>query len=436
MLPRLPGQLDPTFELQEMLMSPETSIEDVLKLPYITRVANMKLPRFQSFMIERSRDLLRLAFSPERSSESTGAFRVLASGDRTFLATVLADNSFCDWATELLSNPNPPQFLIGRLSALTLTAFICLPDAAVESCGYIYRLLPYCENPTVFNLFQTLTSSDENVGPAQTWLKNMGFAEYIEREASAIDHAHRPEKGNAFKDPVFNRACYMYILIASSCESPTLAPEFQKKSIVACLKECFENQPDFVTTAQWRAIVAITCEATAYEMLHFVPIAVDMLAEQFSKLLEYRVLALQFLTKMVQLAPLAFDLLMEKQMPQMLIYLVLRFPNSTILHNAFVRFVEVGVEQGKFTAEIVNIYVPVLVDASVEYRVLKPCFIRVMEIFVEQAKQNPEMAALLEEHQEAVEFVEGPMKDYQALSNTPYGGDLPLSLNFFKGFFS
>ena len=425
-------------ELRELLLNPNTTLETILKLPYILKVANMKLPMLYEFLIARINEILRLTFSPERSAESTNAFKVMACGDHRYLQTVLENGSYCDVATEMLSHKDVQPFLIGRLSALTLSALVHYPDIAGPSCAFSYHLLPYCENPTVFNLFQTLTSSDENVGPAQKWLKDMGFAEYLEREVGAIDYKHKSECGNVFKDHIFNKACYFFVLIASSCESPILAEAFRKASLVECLRPAFEDQPDFVTTARWRAIVAITCEKTAPNMLQFVDTAVTLLTETFEKLREYRVSALLFLTKMVQVAPLTFDLLMEKQMPQMLIYLVLRFPNSTILHNAFVKFVEVGTEQGKFTSELVNIYVPVLITygETNDNRILKPCCIKIMNLFIQAAKKNPQIATMLEEHQEAIEFYETTMQPYLTKVATPYGGELPIDFGFFAGFFT
>ena len=426
-----------TPELKDMLMSPETPIETVLALPYCTRVANAGYPAFQAFMMKRCDQLLKVAFSEEMSTPSTNAFKVFCSNDKCYLEGVLKSGGLCDIATELLTHKDVPSRLLGRLSAMTLRSLITLPDLAFESCAYIYRLLPYCENPTVFNLFETLTSKDANVAPAQQWLKELGFAEFIERELTDLDFEYKPESSNAFKDPVFNRACYLFILVATSCESPIFGDAFRVPSIVKCLSKKFENQPDFVTTAQWRAIVAVTCEKTAPSALVFIRPALDMLTEPFEKLLEYRVAALLFVTKMLRLAPLTFDLLLESQMPQMLINLVLQFPNSTILHNAFLDFVSFASKNSQFVSQIINFYVPVAINygESQENRILKPCCIKIMDIFLDVATNNKDIELILTEQAGVARFVQEVMQPYRAKVKTPFGGDLPMDIGFLKSFF-
>ena len=426
-----------TAELREMIEVPESPLQPVLALPYIAKVAKIGFPVFQKYMSTKCNELLKFAFADELSLVSTNAYKILSCGDKTYLKPILEDGSYCDLATEMLTHADVPSFLIARLSSLTLTLLLNLPDLACEACGYIYHLLKYCENPTVFNLFEALTGSDPNVAPAQEWLKNLGFDAYIEREVMKIDFGYKSEGGNVFKDPVYNRACYLFILIGRSSENSIMGDSFKTANMVRCLSSTFENQPDFVTTAQWRAIIAITCEKTAPTAITFLRPALNMLTEPFTKLLEYRVSALIFITKMMNYSNLTLDLLLESQMPQMLINLVLQFENSTILHNAFLDFVELGVQEYKFTSQIINFYVPVVITygESEENRVVKPCCIKVMEIFLKVAKKDKRIAQVLDEQAGVRDFVTNVVEPYNRKISTAYGGEFPIELKFFKSLF-
>lgn len=423
-----------TPQLRDMLISPDTQLESVLALPYARKVADVGEPAFRKFVMNRCDKLLKLAFSEEMSTASTNAFKVFCSNDSCYLRCILDNGGLCDVGTELVSRPDKPAFLIGRLSAMTLRSLLTMPDNACLSCGYIFHLLSFCENPTVFNLFETLTSNDTNAQPAQQWLKDMGFAEFIERELTNLNYDYKSEYANAFKDPIFNRACYFFVLVARSCESPILGDVFRTPSLVKALERRFANQPDFVTTAQWRAIIALTCAKTAPSALIFIRPALQMLTEPFEKLIEYRVSALLFVTKMLPLAPLTFDLLLESQMPQMLINLVLQFPNSTILHNAFLDFVALAAKEQRFVSQIISFYVPVAIryGESDENRVLKPCCIRIMDIFLGAARENKDIEVMLTEQDGVARFVSEVMHPFLEKSAASYGGERPMDIGFFK----
>jgi hypothetical protein len=142
---------------------------------------------------------------------------------------------------------------------------------------------------------------------------------------------------------------------------------------------------------------------------------------------------------MMELAPLVSDFLLVTQMPQMLINLVVQFPNSTILHNEFLKFVGLGVKNPKFALAIVMFYVPIAVDIgeNEQNKLVKSVCLHVMDIFFKAAKDNKDLDRCLSKELHGVkQFANGPLKRYMTRCQTPYGGPVPLSeMALFKNLF-
>ncbi|KAH0786607.1 hypothetical protein GPJ56_009509 [Histomonas meleagridis] len=428
-----------TPELQEMVSDTSTDIHDVLSLGYISKSARIGFSSVIDYLVAHSHDILNYAFKDEKSVVSTNAYAILSLGNPQILKPILDDSSFQNTALEILSKESVPQFTIGRLSSLTLTLLTNLPEQATESCGFIYHLLKYCENPGVFNFFETICSADPKYELTQKWLNEMGFSEYLLRELDKIDFSYESQEANKYKDSIYIRCLCFYKLIGKCCDNPIMVESFQSEHVVDSLSQAFPNEPSFIRSARWDSISAITSQKTAVFLLKkLFQTAVDILMEQFDRLLAYRVSALTFITKMLTIAPLSFELLLQSSMPQLLIHIVVQFPYSTFLHSAFLKFVEVGLTHLQFAIKIVGCYTPVIIDIAEDRknRILSPCCIKMLEMFLEKAKTNKEISQVLNETPGIAKFVRGTMKEYQKLVDTPYGepqtGVLKMIRNIFN----
>jgi hypothetical protein len=423
-----PGQKEViTPELQHLVADHSTPLATVLDLPYVAKAARTGYQALQDYMIPKASELLRAALSEEMGKASVNAFNILTCNP-VYLQPVLENGVLLDMATGIVTRPELPPFLIGRLSSLSLNALYHLPDLATISCGFIYHLLKYCENPTVFNLFENLTGDAPEVGPAQKWLQDMGFSLYITREFNNLNFDYVSTEHNTYKDAVYNKTVYLLQLISRSCRNQTLQADFWNEDIVNCLKKAtFPDPPDFVSIARWEAIVGVTSAATHEFCKCFLAQAFKLLTDPFEKLKAYRVSALTFVTRMMELAPSTFDAMMRTQMPQMVINLVFQFPNSTILHNAFVKFVEVGLTNSLFAMFVISVYIPVVMynGESNENRVVKACCMRVMRLFWDLADRDGEIAQMMGEFDGVNDFLAGPLTKYMEKTEKPYGGELP-----------
>ena len=485
-------------ELNKLLSDKTTTLERMLKCRQIVYAFQIDFPHVHQFFCSHARELLHFAFTDSKNSVSTRAFQILSVNSPDLLKIILSNGIFLDSATDLLVQPNIPQYILGRLSSITLAALKTLPKQATQSTGFIYQLLPHCQNPSVFNFFETICSPDEELSVTHHWLNQMGFSEFILRELESIDYSHVPtteipkvepnfidfpsvrsnqskqteqfdnqyseqddqddqtlendhhisENDNqninqnkqeideeklkrtaVFYDPIFVKTHALLTLISRSIQNQILAPGFYNQHTVECLCRRFQETPTFVENARWEAVLSILCLKTIKLVTQLFNEALVILTMPFEKLEAYRISALQFITKMMKLDPNTTNALMETSMLQMLIGIVLQFPNSSILHSAFREFVTEALRNNDFGKHMITLYTPVLIDAAKnrENRVLGATAIQVIKMFAEKAADDPETNRILVEGND-FRFYYQEMMDYLAVCNSKYGGDVPVSL--------
>jgi hypothetical protein len=423
-------------ELLELLAAGDTTLTQVLDLPYITQAARFGFLALRSFVAPHSAKLLRLAFSQADPARSITAYKILHCGDAEYLRPLFARDAFLDYAMDLMSQEAPPAPLVGRLASLTAVALSELPDCACENCVFVYHLLAYCENPTVFDLFETLTSDDDRVKPAQRWLRAFGFCEYIPREIALIDFGHRSACANVLKDPVYNRASYLFQLVARGLRNAVLGDDLRRTgNLLECLRKKFPDIPDFVQAARWDAIATLATAANAGELTVFVDEALGILVEQFDHLRKFHVIALSFVTNMMKFGTVVYESIERSSLPTVLLAVVLSFPSATIFHNAFLEFIEAGLANFAFANRVVRVCVPVLAThgEATTNRILKAFCIRLMELFVDAAKAQRRLRPAMAQSCEGDLFVKHVVVPFRKTTKGPYGEDVPSGFEFLHG---
>ena len=421
-----------TPELQSMVNEPTTPVSAVLALPYICQSARVGFPRLIEYFASNAAELIRIAFSEEDDKLSKTAYTILLSGDPKIIDPILSNYLLTNTATELLTNADSNSIMIGRLSSLTQAFLYNLNNENKGSFGYIFRLLPHCGNPSVFNLFCTICGDDPKFETTQQMLDEMGFSDFVFREFDNMDVNYKSQAEIVWKDPVFVRFLCLYQLITKCCTNPILQKRFRTPQLVELLSKEFVDAPDYLKSAKWEAINAATCPEIAVQLLNLIDNALQLLSENFEHLRAFRVSALSFITNMMRIAPLTYDLMLKSVMPQMLINLVVSFPNSTLLHAVFITFVETGLANEQFALRIVNIYTPVIVDCVEENqnKILLPTCMKMLVLFTQLGKKNKEINQSLNECPGYDKIMKTTLKDYLKILNSPYGEDTTTA--FFK----
>jgi hypothetical protein len=418
-----------TSVLHNALQDIDTPLSILLSVRHISKLTILRDSSYESYFIHHAGGLLERTLSDERDPLAITAFNILIADRGQFLRPVVADGSFSNRVVELLGKGEMPVWITGRLATLTLVALTHVGALAFQECGFLYRLLAYCDHPAVDNLFETITSEDPELplGQLQDWLREFGFCEYVIREAGHLDFMYQSTFENPYKDPVYNRAVYLYQLIARGCENTNLKVGFQTSEVVQCLSRQFAVIPDFVQIARWKAIVAVTCPATASVAVAFFSQAVGFLQHSFQVLREYRVLALSYLNKMMELDERGYDLVLNTRVAQNALNLVFQFHNSTLLHSEFLKFVEIGVRHRDLAALMVESYVPVAVDRAAhdDNRIIKATCFEMMELVIRASHKDRRLKAHLAAQIGISEFKKGPLREFERLLEMPYGGKPP-----------
>jgi hypothetical protein len=383
---------------------------------------------------QHTHELVKMVLSEDQSIAAAHAFQILQAGVEELNREVLKDLRFRDLALETLVNSESSEFRIGRLASLTLTFLIKSPEEAQPSCGYFYHLLKYCYNPSVFNFFESICTTDKMAESSQKWLINMGFDEYIIRELQNTDFSYESKEPFPLKDKVYFKVLCLYQLVMKASKNDILAPAFQRKEIVDSITKEFKNPPDFLRSAQWSAIEAVCTPVNAGNMHGLIDKALIIITEPFEKMTLFRVCALDFLTTMMENWRQTYSILIETTILQILATLLMMFPNSTIFHASFRKFVEVGMKNKAFSIRIATIFTPILVDIARkrENRVLSATAFEVIAQLIEFAKQDDTIKECLGNHPEWNSFISNEYTNYMKIITSNYGSIVPV--NVFRAF--
>ena len=363
---------------------------------------------------------------------------ILMFQNKGLITSILADSKLNVKATEVLSNKDVSETVIARLATLTLSAMTTCPEEAPAECGFIYHLLPHVANHSVFNMFMSLLGECDRFAVAQRWLADFGFVEYILRELDMTDYEHGIEEGvDLYYDPVFYKTNCLYLMIGKCSLHSIFGPQMKTKSTIESMKKRFKEAPPYVWNSYWKALCALCDETTAEEMACFHEKAMEALQEEKPKLYEYQVCSILFLEKLIHLVPKMASQLLQSSVSVWLIQLLLKFPNSTILHSAFRKFVVTGMDNKEFAMNFLSLYAPMIVTEamSCENKVLKPTLIFLIERIRDLEAHRQEYRDIMNNVPQFREFLHGGFVEYQKLSNEQYGGRLSKVTAFLSQLF-
>lgn len=358
--------------------------------------------------------------------------------NKGLMHSILSDSKLNFKATEILSNKTVSDTVIARLSTLTLSAMTTCPEEAPAECGFIYRLLPYVSNHSVFNMYMSLLGECDKLEVAQRWLVNFGFVEYILRELDTTDYGHAMDTTqDLYYDPVFYQTNCLYLMICRCAQHPIFGPETKTKKTITSMEKRFAAAPPYVWNSYWKALCALCDQTTAEDMTSFRELALAAVQEENAKLYEYQVCAILFLEKLIRLVPRVAGELLQSSVSVWLIQLLLKFPNSSILHSAFRSFVTTGMENKDFATNFLTFYAPMIVSEamSCENRVLKPTLIFLVRKIRDLEQRHPEYTKIMLNVPQYREFCANGLVAYEKLSNEGYGGRLSKVTAFLQQLF-
>lgn len=432
-------QQGPTLleQLIAKIHNPDLDIKDILTDSMIIRAYLNKNREVCNYINSHARDILKIALTGEKDAASKTTFQLICCNSSELIFNFLRDGYFQNIALDILNETPIKPFIIGRLSSITLLALGKNTTEATDSCGFIYHLIPFCGNPSVDHFFETICSESEQYEFSQKWLMEMGFVEFLLRELESIDYEHKCTEENPFFDPIFGKCFSIYQLISICISNKILGQFFKTRPVVDILSKFLTHAPPFVMTAHWKAIKALTCEETSSMMISFVPQAVKVLSEDIVKLHEFRVLALETISKIGTMVPMVFETFLSQNLLQKLLNLMLIFPNCTIYLESLKKFIQVSLTHSDFAFKMVSLYLPVVGDIITEQEnhVLFPYAVNIFDIFYDAAKRDPILQQVFHEYAEFEEVVRNHIVPFKKTLNDYYGEE-KSTIKVFANFFS
>lgn len=409
------------FRLSLLAEKLDTPLEDILDSPLVNILLKSEDKALIKYFEFHIKEVLDIALSGEKSLLSVKCYQALLVGVKCHVLSLLNDEYFRDKCLDILSQKDIPPPLLGRLVGITSCFINVVPDSIGKNCGFLYQLLKYCDNSSVFNFFLTICSECERIVPFQQWLIDFGLCDYVLREIRSIDVNYQSECLNIYTDPVFLKLLCLYNIILNSSKNTVLKDTYVTKEVTEVSIIQFKNAPIYIINAQWEVINSLICQKTAIHLLCMINPAIDNIKDNYDKLSSFRVSSIEFLTKMMKLSSLTFDLLIQSSIIQILCEKIVKFPNSSILHGAFRDFVVVGLTRDDFALKMAAIYIPFFLDNTSD-RILAATIFKCINLFKEAAAKNQKLNEILQSNQEYVSFVNTKLVEYNEVSDKPYGG--------------
>ena len=426
-------------DVPSLLSDPTVTFNEIVSNPIITRLIRLDRIPVCDYFIHHSHDLLINALSDTKSIAEVNSYQIIIKGNPDILTNIMTDDEFLNRALDIVNDNNVARdlpFLLGRLSTIALVALAVVPQVASQSCGFIYHLLQYCDNPSVFDFFESIITDDEKYNYTHKWLYDLGFVDYLFRELGKIDFGFIVKDENPYFVPMFEKASCLYQLISKCAKNHILFPSLIRKDLIDALSMTFRYPPTFVENARWDAITSLVTRKTAKLMNPIVPSAILIITKPYEKLPAYLISALEIVTRIMIYDQSIFDFVVESKILQNLLNLVIQFSNSTILLDSFRNFVAIGLTNHDYSVQLVVLLLPFIIDfaSTRENRVLTPYCFNILQLFIEAAKSNRSVKRILNEEKSVKTFIKTQFTEYKKIIENDYGTDMTIVPAMFRAF--
>ena len=322
-----------------------------------------------------------------------------------------------------MSNPNIPIDMLARVSSLTIAAFFVSQELAMQSCWFLDTLLKYVENTSVLAVFERLVAPNPSMRKVHLWILKYGFVTDLMREISSvreIDHE------NPYMDPRIGKLFSCYGLVYICSQNPDLAPAFESEEVLKVLCSPIEGLPPSVDGERIKALTGL-CNARTVGMLD-APIseALERLQQPIHVLSKDIVENIYLLTEAADASQAISQRILESHFFNVLLGLVLKFDQASILHGAFRVFTAQGFKNPVLCEPLIDRYLHFLMTEARlrENGQLGASCLFLLNFLHCQRKENRQIDRCLSKDSEFQGFEKDLLKFRKVLLN-PYGGKLP-----------
>ena len=359
------------------------------------------------------KDLLDLCLSEEETEMTNRAFMVFLRTNQKLIQAFLKDDTFYSHASAIIFSESPSRSAISRVATLLTNMITTFPEKSEECCGFIFKLVEFCDEPGVFDLIHKICESNSTMYEAQAGLVEANFAGVLIQEL-------KMENSEAQKTVAVLRA------ISEACENPIMRASVQTVDMMKVMEELMERGDSEIKNELWGTLVAVVCKENMEEAVQFIQMAMDNVVDFYEQVMRLHVFSIEFLTKMISLRSPASKAVFNPQMEQSMVRLIVQFPDCSNLMGAVFRFIKAGIRWREFTVPTLEVFVPVMTaeaGSRVRNAAAAQCMVLLDELDAHRGKEK-ELEAALAGIDVFDEFCGQRLKSYRKVMTSNYGGDV------------
>lgn len=257
--------IDSESNFQKLLLKDGSAIEQVLSESDIEQAWKSNSQELRLYLSKHLPRLIRIAFREDTNEITLTALKMLTGGNRFVIPNLVKSTYFPGFVTKTLAKaPEISSSTIGRICDVTLSIFQSGKTDILHSCGYILMLLQYSNNPSVYSMFQTILSDDnQKMEKFRDWLFNIGFIDEI--SSIILECMNSTFLANNFVESDLHSLHYAYDheklinLLKLVSDAAKNRPEVKKDFISSHLKSILiasnsHRFPNFISDHFWKAI--------------------------------------------------------------------------------------------------------------------------------------------------------------------------------------
>jgi hypothetical protein len=325
------------------------SVTDLLDISGEFRPIQPKNRELMSFVGAHADILLKHAFAPEMDRRSKMAFLLLSNPSDYVYDGLLEDDRFFLHATEVLARPKVSPCHVSRLSSLFGNIALNTDAKLTTSVCFLFQLLPFICEVAVLELFSTVCSTVGHLVGLQRVLAKSSFAELVLKQL----------KGETEVGAMAN----LCVLISVCLKQPVLHSCFASEKVLDVLTGLTKSDDVVLLNHVWKALGGMGTDVFVSKMTGLLP----KVLERFRRVTElhtHHVHAFEFLGQLVRYWPVCFDDDVTSEVLNVVLRLMVLFPDATHLQNCVFRFLRSAVKYEPLMRAIFEVLFPVLVEEA------------------------------------------------------------------------
>ncbi|OHT04133.1 hypothetical protein TRFO_06442 [Tritrichomonas foetus] len=348
-------------------------------------------------------------FEDTPSPLGTRCYLALQSSQENLMKSLIEEGLLQAPAHRLMSVGDPSKLSVCRLAGVTLATIMCRPSAISQSCGYLFQLLEFIDQFSIYDFFYQLCGSNPIFEEAQKWLITVNFDSVITNQI----------KITPIDDP---RLKYYFKLCGVTRNSKILQPKFTSSKVVSILCGKFTT---LYEGERWEALLSLYCEETRVYMQSLFPVIVQKLKEPFTVCTRYHVAMLGVLTKIIIHDQGLHPFIAMANLAPEVMRLFVTFPEHSILMGMIDRFSRACFDVPEIAAQFAPVMLPTCMEAARSRKsvTLAAQAMKIINMAKLKCFNDPLLKNLLLYIPGFKQFVRKELAEYLELERQEYGGE-------------